>query len=161
MKPWLAIVLFCLAGCARKDVSLATSERVSGVALSAAFGGAVVGDDSYAVVSRSALPAFYEAFRAELFSKGVTKWDERYDCNHFASYYVSLAQVRYYLGGFHTFNAPQSLALGVYWYRDGSIAHALVAALTDAGIVFIEPQTGKEVVLTKRQQAGAFLKYFG
>lgn len=161
MRLWTLILFLCLAGCARKDIPLSSGGRVSGQVLAATFGGAIVGDDSYAVVSRAALPAMYEMFRADLFAKGVTRWDERFDCNHFASYYVSLAQVRYFLGGFHTFAAPQSLALGVYWYKDGAFAHALVVALTDDGIVYIEPQTGKEVVLTAKQQAGAFLKFFG
>jgi hypothetical protein len=161
MKRLLIACVLVLAGCARKELPLSSGGHVSGPALSAMLGGAVMGDDTYAVVSREALPRMYEEFRGELFSKGVTKWDERFDCNHFASYYVALAQTKYYLANFHSGAAPQSLALGVYWLKDGNGAHALVVALTDAGIVFIEPQTGKEVALTGKQKAGAFMKFFG
>lgn len=170
MNPSRAFVILALAvtlivsSCSRpaERSPLATGKVVTAAELRNAFGYATTGDTAYAVVSADALRAFYADFRAETFRQGVTKWDERFDCNHFAGYYVALAQTRYYLANFHTSTPAQTLALGVLWYRPGARkkAHAIVQALTDRGIVSIEPQTGDEITLTPNEQASALLRLF-
>jgi len=57
---------------------------------------AVLGDTAYAEVNSKWLPRFYDCFRAELFGNGISKWDARFTCRHFASYYAALAQARFY-----------------------------------------------------------------
>jgi hypothetical protein len=155
----LALVagLFLFPSCAKKEASpLASGQLVQNPGL--ALPG-FVGDGPYAVVKADALPGFYSDFKAELFDKGVVKWDERFDCNHFASYYIAKAQVGYYLANFHSSTPAQTLALAEVWYRPGGgiKGHAIVAALTDQGLVFIEPQTGGRLTLTPAERASCYL----
>ena len=115
------------------------------------------GDTHYAQVRHAWLADFYTRWRADLFRKGVVKWDARFDCNRFAGHFVSAAQVEYFIANFHSWTAGQALALGEFWYLpDGAPArHAVVIAFTDKGVVFIEPQTGQEMVLTTSERASA------
>lgn len=105
------------------------------------------GDASYASVSLAALLEHFDTFRQVLFDlTGLTKWDARYDCNHFAALFIATAQARYAREAWHSEGAPQTLALGEVWYRPTTGPnHAIVAAHTDLGLVFIEPQTGRRV----------------
>lgn len=122
----------------------------------------VAGDELYATVSSDWILDFYLEFRKELFAKGVTKWDERFDCNHFAGYFVELAQTKFYLDNFQSRSAAQTLALGMYWYRQDSAptSHAVVVAITEIGVRFFDPQTGKFIVLSPAERASAFLVVF-
>lgn len=115
------------------------------------------GDTHYTQVRRAWLADFYARWRADLFRKGVVKWDARFDCNRFAGHYVSAAQVEYFIANFHSWTAGQALAVGEFWYLpDGaSSRHAVVIAFTDRGVVFIEPQTGQEMALTVSERASA------
>ena len=107
------------------------------------------GDAGYAEAAFDELESFGEYFRAELFRQGVTKWDPRFDCNHFASFYVALAQLRFYAANFQSWTSAQTLALGELWYRrdNGAGCHAVVIALTDSGVRFIDTQTQKFIAL--------------
>lgn len=164
----LAGLLFALAlavhpACSRKERTIEAGPRIVQAAeLTEAFGVVYTGDVTYSQVASATLPGYYETFRAALFAEGVTKWDGRFDCNHFASYYVAKAQAAYYLATFHSRTPAQTLALGTYWYRPGGAGagHAIVAALTERGPVYIEPQTGAELRLTPAEQASAWLKVF-
>lgn len=157
------VVLLLLSACAPTKPAgsgLAHTQRVLTPAeVRATIGAhATLGDSSYAQVNSSSLRGFYEAFRADLFARGVTKWDQRFDCNHFASYFVSLAQVQFYRDNFHGRTQAQTLALGVYWYHQaGTGSHAIVVALTERGLIFIEPQTGVELSLTEPERESAFM----
>lgn len=125
--------------------------------------GAYAGDEFYAAVSSTWMQNFYTDFRREIFSKGVTRWDERFDCNHFAGYYVALAQTKFYLDNFQSKTAANTLALGVCWYRqDGSTsaAHAIVVAVTELGVRFLDPQTGFFIGLSAHERSTIFLVLF-
>jgi hypothetical protein len=137
-------------------VSVQTSELIS------IAGIGVYGDTKYAVVKASSIPEMYQLFQKEIFDKGVVKWDDRFDCNHFASYFVSLAQVKYYLDNWNSSTPAQTLAMGVIWYRlDGRVTyHAVVVVYTDAGLKYLEPQTGKLVTLSKTEELSAILRAF-
>ncbi len=149
--------LLHLAGCGKKEASPLSSGQV--VANPAVALPGFVGDGPYAVVKADALPAYYDEFRAQLFKEGVTKWDARFDCNHFAAYYIAKAQTGYYLANFHSSTPAQTLALAEVWYRPGggSKGHAIVAAQTDRGLLFIEPQTGGNLTLSAVERASVFL----
>jgi len=146
--------------------STAGAEAVTGRVLSRAEVAtlaphAVLGDAAYAEVNSNWLPRFYEQFREELYGNGILKWDARFTCRHFASYYAALAQARYYRESFHEFQPANSLAIGTFWYTRGDgEGHAIVVALTERGRLFIEPQSGKEVQLTPGEVGGAFLQTF-
>lgn len=160
----LALTVFLFAGCSKKEASpLASGTVVQNPGLMLP---GYVGDGPYAAVKADALASYYADFRAQLFKEGVTKWDERFDCNHFASYYIAKAQTQYYLANFHATTPAQTLALAEVWYRPGGAGkgHAVVAALVDAtpptgppALVFVEPQTGQRFQMTAAERQSVFL----
>lgn len=159
----LAVSLLALVSCAKREKSpMATGQVVTNYQLVSETGPAITADTAYAVVRHDSLPDIYASFRKEIFDKGVTKWDERFDCNHFASYYVALAQTRYYLDNWGSGSSAQTLAMGVLFYRKGGNGggHAIVEAKTDKGVVDIEPQTGQVFVLTEAERQSVFLRLF-
>lgn len=157
----LGIVLAaCLLafGCSKPERPLATAKVLTRWEVGDLMPSATLGDSTYAQVDSAALPALYDEFRAEIFRKGVAKWDDRFDCNHFASYYAALAQTKFYLANFHSRTPAQSLAVGTYWYLSPAGPHAIIVALTERGPVFLEPQNGSEVKFATRPQT--FLNVF-
>lgn len=139
---------------------MATARVYSLVEVQQAMPFAICGDTGYAEVNSAWLKGYYDAFRSEIFRQGVTKWDERFDCNHFATYYAALAQTKFYLANFQSRTPAQSLAVGTFWYRSARGNHAIVMALTERGLLFIEPQTGAELQLAPAERASAYLKNF-
>lgn len=124
----------------------------------------MLGDVRYAVVRHDWVVAYYKQFRQELFDKDVVKWDERFDCNHFASYFVSSAQVRFYAENWGTSNPANTLAMGSYWYiKDSKTTlqgHALVMVITEFGVEYFEPQTGTYVTLSANEKLRSMLLVF-
>ncbi len=169
---WIGLSLFALfvaamsplallTGCSKQsDGPSATVRVLTAEEIRAPLGFAFCGDTAFAEVNSASLPAFYADFRQALFDQGVTKWDRRFDCNHFASYYVARAQTKFYLANFHSRTTAQTLALGVFWYQSARGPHAIVAAFTERGLLFIEPQTGGELQLSPAERASAWLKLF-
>lgn len=119
-------------------------------------------DDTYAEVSSAWLKSFYDDYRKVLFNQGVTKWEPTFDCDNFATFYVALANVRFFSASFQSFSPAQSLALGEFWYSPsgGANAHAIVTVLTERGQIFIEPQSGQELQLTPEERASCLLLKF-
>lgn len=139
----LAASVFLVAGCSRQEHALTTGATVEARALPGTFHG----DATYAIVRADALPALHENFAAVLSNQGLVQWDSRYDCNHFAALWVSLAQARYAAAAWHSDTKAQTLALAEVWFYSASGGHAIVAAVTDRGLVYLEPQTGREITL--------------
>lgn len=155
----LGLVLFILGGCQKSaEVPQSTAIVYDASAVQGMVPGVICGDAAYAQVNSAWLKRYYEQFRAEIFRQGVTKWDGRFDCNHFAGYYVALAQTKFYLANFHSWTKAQSLAVGSYWYVSARGPHAVIFALTERGIIFIEPQNGKEITLSRVEHQTAFLR---
>ncbi len=171
---WAAGMLALLAAVAAFECSLIVGCSKSGTAavpavtarvltdadIRASLGAVYCGDSKYAEVSSASLRAYYDDFRQSLFDQGVTKWDDRFDCNHFAGSYVDRAQTKFYFAHFQSRTPAQTLALGVFWYQSARGPHAIVAAFTERGLIFIEPQTGGELQLTTAERASAWLKVF-
>lgn len=154
----IVVVLFSCAGCSKASGNAQSTSRVlSSVEVRGLVPNAICGDSAYAEVSSVWLAEFYETYKAELFRQGVVKYDSRFDCNHFAAYYASLAQTKFYLNNFQSWTKAQSLAVGQFWYFRNGSGHAIVIALTERGVVFVEPQTGLEVVLTPTERQSAYL----
>lgn len=114
-------------------------------------------DDTYAEVSAAALPAYYDWFRTKLFDLGVTRWDQKQDCDDFANLYADFLSLRFYLAQWEPGTLPdaEGVAVARYWYRPnaGPAVHAINAVATDQGLVFIEPQTGQRLLLSLQDQA--------
>jgi hypothetical protein len=115
------------------------------------------GDATYAVVRKDAIPALYDNFISVLSKQGLVKWDERYDCNHFASLFIALSQTQYAVAAWHSESKAQTLAMSEFWYFSPRGGHAIVAIVTDHGLMFFEPQTGKEVQLTEFERKSAYM----
>jgi hypothetical protein len=122
---------------------------------------ALLGDESYAEVDLDWLEQFGDDYASTLHAQGVVKWDSRFDCNHFATFYAALAQMRFYREQFQSRLAAQSLAVGEMWYRPtASTGHAVIVAITKNGLTFIEPQTRQKVAITPEQFASRYLIKF-
>jgi hypothetical protein len=137
----LAILLF---GCGQREKALSTGDVVPANAVTALLPG-WYGDTHYAIVRHSALTDIDGEFRRVLSRQGLVKWDGRFDCNRFASLWIALAHTRYAVAAWHSTSPAQALALAEVWHTTPDGAHAIVAALTDKGLVFLEPQTGQIV----------------
>lgn len=118
-----------------------------------------VGDEAYAEVRSAALPQMQELFRSHLSELGLVKWDARFDCNRFAALFIACAQARFAALSWHSETKAQGLALAEFWYRPAGKAsgHAIVAAATERGLLFWEPQTGREVQLSSEEIRSAYL----
>jgi len=160
MRAIFVTLVFLFTGCAKQDTPATVHPVIPRSAVSVVVPSAITGDRSYAVVDSAWLKSYYTTFRAELFRLGVTKWDGRFDCNHFASFYTSLAQTKFYADNFQSWTSAQSLAVGTFWYVSARGPHAIVVAITERGVVFIEPQTGQEITLTPGERQSAFLIVF-
>lgn len=185
MKTYRFIILAALAigaafyvgGCAKKDAAPISTGSVLPSSMvepqfMAYFPGQKVGawaftpDTAYAVVSSAWLPGYYQRFRADLHAKDVVGWEGRFDCNKFAAAFCAGAQLEFYRDNFHARTPAQALAVGEVWYqperpgRGGAAGHAIVAAITERGVLFIEPQSGEEVRLTPGELASITFKRF-
>lgn len=119
-----------------------------------------VGDASYATVRSGALPKLQQHFERALAREGLVRANDRFDCNHYVGLFIALAQARWSTDNWHTRGAAQSLALAEVWYWRGGPgsgqAHAVVAAATDQGLLYFEPQTGQRLELTMPERASIF-----
>lgn len=152
-----ALALLAFSGCSpKRDQQLSTGAVLSRTELPL---GGFKGDLTYSVINPSALPRLYEDFRSVLFKQGLVKWDSRFDCNHFSSLYISLSQATYAVDNWLSTSPAQTLALAEVWYRPagGPNGHAIVAAVTPSGLIFIEPQTGQQVTLTSTERSSIYL----
>lgn len=117
-------------------------------------------DKSYAEVNSTSLTNFYEWYADKLSTFGVSRNDMRLDCDNFAGLYQNFSQLKYYLAQWESNNIPdaEALAVGSVWYRPTyfALAHAVNVALTERGVLYIEPQTGAIVTLSATEQASIF-----
>ena len=149
------LLLVCVTGCSKREEKLSTGATIPAVQLPLT---GPRGDSIYAVVQSAALPYLYDNFRSVLSSQGLVKWDARFDCNHFSTLYISTAQINYAVAAWHSSTPANSLALAEVWYiPTGRSPHAIVAAQTEQGLLFIEPQTGKVITLSPSERSSIFL----
>lgn len=124
------------------------------------FGGAL-----YAVPALDwLLGPFWEFFRARYWATNSDKWKFRWECRDFARAYACAAQECW--GASNPAGAEDSdaLAVGEIWFIPDAghpeIGHAVCAAITEAGLVFIEPQTGRPYPMTPGQLASRYFLRF-
>lgn len=117
-----------------------------------------LGDASYAEVNSAWLPAWYRLYRARLYRLGIVHGSKRFDCNRFSDIYVSLAHAHFSVSMHHSDIPAEAIAIGTVWYKvdNRNERHALVLALTERGRLFIDPQCGREVVLSETEIASIF-----
>ncbi len=151
----LAAGLLVLNSCSKPDVSSPAIGKVEALALPIA---GWTGDESYAKVKSAALFELHERFTETTFKLGLpARWDRKFDCNRFAGLWIGVAQVRYAAEQWHSKTAPQALALAEVWYypdyAPAGVGHAIVAAVTEVGLLFFEPQTGSIITLSAAERS--------
>jgi hypothetical protein len=165
----LGAAVFLASGCASsphaglgEKRSPTTGRVLTNVEMQLRTGTRYFGDEMYAEVNSVWLADFYDDFRRELHRLGVVHWDERFDCNRFAEFFVALAQARFFDATFHSRTRARALAMGPYWYvrEDGEGPHAVVQVVTERGRFFIDPQTGREIQLTPAETTLAYFQFF-
>ncbi len=119
-------------------------------------------DSKYATVNITWLTTeYYQEFRKELSRVGIINWSEQFDCDHFARYYTSYLETKYFSENFMNKSGPQSVAVGVVFYLvngDENRGHAINCAIDDNDeIIIIEPQNGKIVILSDKEKESVFL----
>ena len=125
---------------------------------------AILGKDHYAQVNSEWLTWYYDEFRTELAGGkyGIVHWDTKFSCTSFASRYASSAQLRYFAQSFYADIPAGNIAVGEFWYRPRgqTEGHALVAAYTERGLLYLDPQNGHFVDLTGTELQSAYLRKF-
>lgn len=116
-------------------------------------------DENYAKPALAWLTdVFWNWFWADRTNKGLLKWDRRNDCDNFARAYAQSCEDCHAITAGNT---DEGLAVGQFYYhQDIGGVHAIVAAVTENGLTFIEPQTGAVLKLTDKEISTAFLCLF-
>ena len=113
---------------------------------------------AYAEVNAKWLTAYMRVFKAVLSDAGVptnlaenSRGDFRFNCTAFTDKFLGDAGLVFYAEAFHSWSKAARPALGaVYYIPDYSlpdangfrISHAIVFALTDEGVKFLDPMRG-------------------
>lgn len=136
--------LYALTGCTRKAEAMLTGKVLTAKEAQAYLPGYKL-DAAYGVVRSEWLDQAYQDWRADL-SKDLVNWDSRFDCNAFAVDFMAYCRRSFLVDTWHSRTAAQAPAIAVYCYQPTqNTAHAVVAAITEQGLVVIEPQTGRKI----------------
>ena len=88
---------------------------------------------------------------------GINKWQKKFDCDDFAASFKLGAQVAHSKSK----GKNDGFAVGVIWYNDEKMGyHAINAVFTDKGLIFVEPQNGKEKKLSKDEKNSIYFVKF-
>jgi hypothetical protein len=115
-------------------------------------------DTGYAVpTSRWLFRDFLPAISLARHRAGKSTYTRRNDCDNFARAFAVAAQDAW-ADSPGVRSDDEALAFGEFCYHraDGRGAHAINVAITDEGLVFIEPQTAERITLTPAEIATAF-----
>lgn len=93
---------------------------------------------------------FYEAFTRRYWNEGLGKWSRRYECRDFARAYAAMAVECWATS--NEIAEEDSIAVGELWFNPTpSTGHAICPAITDVGLVFIDPQNNQLCTLSTEQ----------
>ena len=119
-----------------------------------------ISDVDYALPKASWLTGtFYDFYKGWRFEHNLNEWTMKNDCDNFASLFYAFAQICHAKSN----RSEQGIAVGELFYfigGDKTKGHAINVALTDKGIIAIEPQTGRIQELTKAEKEGAWFIRF-
>ena len=106
-----------------------------------------ISDRQYARVKKDwLLHGYYNYFIKVLSGLSIGDWEEKYDCDNFAELYKAVVQACHNISSVEI----EGIAVGIVWYRtDAGTGHAVnTAIVNDDEIIFIEPQTGRQIELS-------------
>lgn len=111
-------------------------------------------DENFNIVQSSWLfDKFYHWFVGELNRYGIQAWNKKFDCDDFASFFRILCQICHLKSN----GTTDGLAIGeVHYEQDNASFHAINVALTEKGPIFVEPQTGQQLFLTKNEEKSIY-----
>lgn len=115
---------------------------------------------SYESIRENKIRALYDAWRQQLFDTNphLIKYGESNDCDKFAMSFCSYVQNTYYELNYGIKPKAESFGIGIVFYKSkGKFNHAINVIITEENILFFEPQTGKDVVLSMEEIASIYL----
>lgn len=116
-----------------------------------------LGDNKYSVFKdEHSFKLILNEYTKYTFDSGL-RYSKKYDCEDYARGMLQFFQVRYS----RSKHKGESFAVGVinYMHRSNS-AHAICVAVTEQGILFIEPRTGFVKELTEQEKRSIYLVIF-
>lgn len=120
----------------------------------------IISDIDYALPKASWLTGkFYEFYKGWRYDHNLNEWANRNDCDNFASLFYTFSQICHAKGN----RSEQGIAVGEMFYfigGDKNRGHAINIAITDVGVIAIEPQTGEIVKLTKAEKESSWFVRF-
>lgn len=117
-----------------------------------------VSDSNYArPTSTYLLGKFYSFYKEWLAEHNLLVWKDRWDCDNFASTYYVFCQMCH----FKSKRPEQGIAVGeLFFLQDSGGGHAVNCAVTEKGLVIIEPQTGEILRLSETEKKNTFMIRF-
>ena len=117
-----------------------------------------ISDGTYARPTTSYLTGkFYEFYTAWLSDHNFSQWRATWDCDNFASTYYVFAQMCHAKAA----RKEEGISVGELFYRqDTGGGHAINLAITEKGVVIIEPQNGQEMTLSKKEKESCWMIRF-
>lgn len=107
---------------------------------------------------------FWDYFSKRLWDSNVSKWKVRWECRDFARAYACMAQ-ECWANTVGVDSPADALAVGEIWFRQypnelTKPGHAVCPAITDRGLVFIEPQNNTLCEMSSEQLASRYFLRF-
>lgn len=152
------IILVLLAGCAGPGVD--SRVLVIRGSLIEAYGkDAVVADSIYLCPSRSWVIATWKKWVFSQARKGLLHHGSRWDCDDFARSFHAFACEEFARTRYN--GSAESVSIGQFYYVDDEKGlHAINAVYGADGQWFIDPQSGKEKLLSDIERSSAQYKGF-
>ena len=118
-------------------------------------------DSVYAIPTKEWVLGEYSTFYKDFLTKmGLSNWHVDFDCDNFATLFFTLAQC----GHARAETRKEGIAIGVFcyvpWNAGKNEAHAINVAVTDKGVIFLEPQTCFEKTLDLKELQSCFQVLF-
>jgi hypothetical protein len=121
----------------------------------------IMADAAYACPTEAWLSGkFWDWFHGMRWNLGLNNWTRRNDCDNFARAYAQAAADAHALTELG--NEVEGLAVGEFYYFRAVDhgAHAIVVAVTENGLRFIEPQNGQFIKLSEEEINSCFFARF-
>jgi hypothetical protein len=100
---------------------------------------------------------FYEFYSGWLSDHNLSQWRSTWDCDNFSSTYYVFCQMCHAKAD----RKEEGIAVGELFYKqDAGGGHAINLAVTEKGIIIIEPQNGQEMTLSKKEKENCWLIRF-
>lgn len=120
----------------------------------------IISDVDYALPKASWLTGtFYDFYKNWRWEHNLNEWTMKNDCDNAASLFYCFSQICHAKS-----NRPeQGIAVGELFYfigGDKNRGHAINIAMTDKGLIAIEPQNGRIQELTKAEKESAWFVRF-